>query len=134
MNKTELETLTDITFVNNRNPLTRGGDANALVKQLISSIFDYKRPTTTKSTDYTVLTTDFTIRVDCTSGNKVMTLPDATTTLGQVVNIKKIDVSTNIVSIIAFGTQKIDGASSKVVDKQYSSLQLQSNGTNWDIL
>ena len=134
MTRLELESLTDTTFTNNRNPLTRGADANALIKQLILAIFDYKRPTLTKATNYTILPTDFTIRFDCTSGNKVATLPDATTILGQVVNIKKIDVSDNTVTIVAFGTQKIDGMSSKVIDKQYSSLQLQSNGTSWDIL
>jgi hypothetical protein len=134
MTKLELESLVDNTFSNNRNPLTRGGEANTLIKELITAIFDYKRPTISKSTNYTVLLTDFTIRVNCTSGNKNITLPDATTNLGQVVNIKKIDSSLYIVNIIAYGTQLIDGVSTKTIDKQYSSLQLQSNGTGWDIL
>ena len=92
------------------------------------------RPTSTKTTNYTVTPNDYTIRVDATSGARIITLPNANTMTGQIINIKKVDISTNTVTVNANGTQKIDDLTTKIITDPYTNLQLQSYGTGWDIL
>lgn len=93
-----------------------------------------KRPTATKTANYTITPSDYTIRVDATSGARIVTLPNANTMTGQVINIKKVDISTNTVTVNANGTQKIDDLTTKIITDPYTNLQLQSYGTGWDIL
>jgi len=51
------------------------------------------------------------------------------------VHVKKVDTSTNIVTVAAAGTDKIEGATSKLLSKQYSSLTLVADGTsNWYLI
>jgi hypothetical protein len=43
LSRSQIETLTDNTLSDNRNPLTRGGELNTLVKELISAVFEFKQ-------------------------------------------------------------------------------------------
>lgn len=90
--------------------------------------------TTLKTANYTATTSDFTIRFDCTSGNLTNTLPAAASVTGRVYNIKKVDASINILTIDANGIETIDGALTLVITMQYGNVNIQSNGTSWDIL
>lgn len=85
--------------------------------------------TTTKTSNYTATVSDYTIRVDCSANNVDIILPPAGTT-GLVLVIKRIDSSSFNCNIL--GT--IDGGANAQINKQYTSLQLQANGTSWDIL
>ena len=96
--------------------------------------FVNKRPTATKTANYTVTVNDYTIRMDASGGARIVTLPNANTMTGQILNIKKVDISTNTVTVNANGTQKIDDLSTKIITDPYTNLQLQSYGTGWDIL
>jgi len=49
-------------------------------------------------------------------------------------NIKKTDSSINTVTIDGNGTETIDGDTTKVIQFQNTSLQLISNGVNWNII
>jgi len=90
-------------------------------------------PTNTQTSNYTILTSDMVILADATSGNLTMTLPTAVgTTNGYTV--KKIDSSSNTVTIATTSSQTIDGGSTAVIRVQYASISVVSNGSNWLII
>lgn len=82
----------------------------------------------------TVASTDATILCDATSGAITVNLPAASEQSGRTLTIKKIDSSANTVIIDANGSETIDGATTKVISTQWSSLTFQCNGTAWFIL
>jgi hypothetical protein len=84
--------------------------------------------------NYSMSESDFAVFVNSSSGKVKITLPAASTT-GQMVHIKKIDSSTNAVTVAAAGTDKIEGTSSKALSFQYHSLTLIAAGNGeWYIL
>jgi hypothetical protein len=101
---------------------------------------------TAVSMPYTAVTTATTLdgthyTLDCTSGTFTVTLPAASTTLGQagftgrIYNIK--NSGTGIITIGRTGTNTIDGATSITMNgttKQYQTITVQSTGTGWIIL
>lgn len=89
------------------------------------------------STDQTLnpTSTDFTILVDASGANRTINLPNtASTTVGRIFNIKKTDSSGNSVFIDAFASQTIDGNTVRTSTVQYTNVQIQSDGTNWQVL
>lgn len=91
-------------------------------------------PIVTKTANYTLTTSDYTVRVDATSGAITITLPLAPVH-GQVYNTKKIDSSVNNVTVAGNG-HNIDGAASTTIVTQYTNLTIQYDGvsTTWNIL
>lgn len=83
----------------------------------------------TKSGAYTLTGTDATILCDATAAPFTVTLPAAPVT-GQMYNIKKIDSSSNAVTISGNG-KNIDGAASVALAAQWQSWTLQYDGTAW---
>jgi hypothetical protein len=88
----------------------------------------------TKTANYTILSTDHTIRVDATGGAVTITLPDAGTVSGRVFCVKKVDLTSNAVNIATTSAQTIDDETGVAVYLKGTSITVQSNGTNWDIL
>jgi hypothetical protein len=88
----------------------------------------------TVSINTTILLTDYTVLVDATSGNLIITLPTAVSASGYAFNIKKIDSSVNTVMLDGNGVEVIDGTLTKIISNQYSSITVQSNGTGWYII
>ena len=88
----------------------------------------------TKTSAYTILSTDYTIGGDATSASFAVTLPTAVGKTGQSFVIKKIDSSANTVTVATTSSQTIDGATTYVMGYQYQSVTVQSNGSNWLIL
>lgn len=74
------------------------------------------------------------IRADATSAAITLTLETAVGADGRVHIFKKIDSSSNAVTIDGNGTETIDGASSYSLSDQYDRVTLVSNGTNWEIV
>jgi hypothetical protein len=68
--------------------------------------------------DYTLTHTDYEIVVDASGGNIVLTLPAALAT-GQLYRIKRIDASSNTVTLQADGTDLIDGDASVAFTDQF---------------
>jgi len=65
--------------------------------------------------------------IDCTSGNVVVNLPQIsalTLTSPWAVGFKKTDSSSNTITINRGGTDTIDGATSKVISRQYAGVTL----------
>ena len=89
---------------------------------------------TSVNVDTTLDNTYFTVLVDASGGNRVITLPAAAGVTGIVYNIKKTDSSINTVTIDGNAAETIDGKTTKVITTQYENVTIQSNGANWVIL
>ncbi len=83
----------------------------------------------TKTSNSTLVTTNDIINVNATSGAVTITLPTAVGNVGQQFNIKKIDLSSNSVTIS--GAQTIDGQSTIVITGQNDSVTIYSDNTEW---
>lgn len=87
-------------------------------------------PIVTKSSAYTVIPWDETILCDTGSAWTLTLLPSAGMA-GKELIIKKTTSDTNALTISPAGVETIDGASSYVITRQYESVTLVSNGSNW---
>ena len=86
----------------------------------------------TKSNDYTLLLFDYAILCNASSGSFSITLPSASTCTGKTYVIKKIDSSSNSVTIA--GDVNIDGNLTLVIATQYDSVTVICDGENWFII
>jgi len=74
------------------------------------------------------------VDVDASGANRTITLPSAATLgSGFTYVIRKLDSSNNTVTVDPNSTQLINAAQTYVLNKQYETLTIVSNGTNWDI-
>jgi hypothetical protein len=89
-------------------------------------------PVSIKTGNYTVLTTDCFLAADCTSGPITFTLFPASGNTGRIVYLKKIDSSSNALTIVGNGSDTVEFGSSFVENIQGQSVSLISNGsTGW---
>lgn len=75
--------------------------------------------------------------VEVTTGSSVIvvTLPDAVAPRRQnIVTVKKIDSGAGTVSIVATGSQTINGKASYTLNAQYQSVTLFRDGVNWIVV
>jgi hypothetical protein len=92
-------------------------------------------PSIVTVTENTTLTGEnFTVLVDATAANVVITLPAAADNESRLYNVKKIDAGANTVTADANASETIDGQATQVLTTQYQSMTLQSNGTAWFIV
>lgn len=118
-------------------PLSAAGDfataaQGVLADSALQSGVGLVLAASTKTSDYTVLSSDFLLVGDATSGDIAFTLPPASSVGGQIFNFKKKDSTTN--SIIMQGSETIDGVSSISVNTQYESLTMQSDAAEWWVI
>lgn len=90
--------------------------------------------TSTKTSNYTLSSTDTVIFADATSGNVTITLPTASSIAGYRFYIKRVDGSGNTCSVARSGSDTIDGQTSVSLPQQYTSLTLVSDGSAWYII
>lgn len=90
----------------------------------------------TKTNNYTATNQDHNILVDATSNTVTITLPTATTLAGQEYSIKdwKGQAATRNITVATTSAQTIDGASTKVISTNFSSVRVVSDGANWAII
>lgn len=86
-----------------------------------------------KTADYTIVDETL-ILADATSAAMTVTLPAASTLVDTPVHVKKIDSSSNAVTIDGNGSETIDGQLTAAMAVQYTTLTLVSDGTEWWIL
>ena len=86
----------------------------------------------TTITSNTTLTSGEAIVLCNSASNFTVTLPTAAGIVGRMYTIKNIN--TGIVTIATSAGQTIDGLSNKQLTSIYTSVELISNGTNWNIL
>jgi hypothetical protein len=90
--------------------------------------------TSTKTSNYTLSSTDTVIFADATSGNVTVTLPTASSIAGYRFYVKRIDSSANTCSVARSSSDTIDGQISVSIPLQYTSLTLVSDGSAWYII
>jgi len=95
-------------------------------------------PHVTKSANYTLDASDYTVGFDCAS-NRTANLPDATTCAGRIYVIYQYNTGNlgqRYVTLDGNGSQTIDGLTTVSLQYyyDYSSLMIQSNGSNWIII
>jgi hypothetical protein len=91
--------------------------------------------TATKTSSYTVSSSDTVVFADATSASVTVTLPAASGLAGYRFYIKRIDASSsNTVTIARSGSDTIDGMTSFTLDQQYTAIGVVSNGSLWYIL
>ena len=76
---------------------------------------------------------DMFVLVDASAGEVTVTLPPALGALNQVFFIKKIDASTNAVTVSCRGAETIDGVAAYTLAARYETVAVASDGTNWYI-
>ena len=87
-----------------------------------------------KTADYVVVVTDgddVIVLVDASLGAVTVTLYTAVGNTGKKIRVVKTDSSANTVTIDPSGSQTWNGASTKVLGRQYEAANGVSNGSNW---
>jgi hypothetical protein len=85
----------------------------------------------TKTANYTASENDG-VLADASGGTVTVTLPSPGA--GDNVAVKKIDSSSNSVTVEQNGSESIDGSTSITLTEQYEALTLWSDGTDWFIM
>jgi len=90
----------------------------------------------TSTVNYVASNANDVVLMDLTSGNLSTTLPDATISEGKIIQIKKIDATTNDITVQTNGGN-IDGSATATLSGSGSAkpgASFVSDGTNWFIL
>jgi hypothetical protein len=110
------------------------GSANLLFQSnILKMTCGLKLNRTSITTTYTASLTDYYIGVDSTGGTISLRLPDAATVSdGQtyVVKDEAGAANTNFITILASGSQTIDGQNQVLLQSPYAAISLYCNGTN----
>jgi len=91
----------------------------------------YVAAVATKTTAYAAVAGDV-ILADATSAPLTVTLP--VPSLNALVTVKKVDASTNNVTIARHASETIDGGASAALAVRYASVDVISNGTDWFVI
>ena len=86
-----------------------------------------------KTASYTVTASDSVLTSDATAGAVTFTLPTAVGIAGRRYTFKRIDASANNTIVDGSGTETIDGAATKTLGAQWSTIVIISDGANWII-
>ncbi len=82
----------------------------------------------------TTLDADYSTTLVNNSGSVTISLPAAASNTGRKYTIKKVSAATNDVVIDPNASETIDGATTKTLTLQYSSITIESNGSNWHVV
>jgi hypothetical protein len=107
------------------------GNLSVLVTPRIEGV---QMPVVTETSSYTMTVTDF--MVLASGAAFTVTLPNASSVApNQIYAIKKTDSSfSNIITIATTATQTIDGSLTTTLNTQNETLEVISDGSNWQIL
>ncbi len=84
-----------------------------------------------KTTAYSILVSDWFLKLDATGGIFTVTLPTAVGYTDKEYILKKIDSSGNVITVATTSSQTIDGSTTKSLSTQWSTLVVVSDGANW---
>lgn len=122
---------TSIVSPTNSQVLTYNSSSNKWTNQTLSS--GNQHVVSTKASSYTLTTSDEVILANAAAGAIILTLPTAISN-HNMYYLKKIDNSGNTVTVATSGGQTIDGGSSAILQIQYASISVVSDGSNWYIV
>lgn len=91
---------------------------------------------TVVTTPITALITDSYIRVDATIGDMIVNLPAAVSgSIGSSIEVKKIDITVNTVTVNANGTDTVDLQSGVIITQPQDAYKLFISATGkWEII
>lgn len=112
--------------------VTKKFKPGTMVNQNSSDYMPYNLPIATKTNDYTITTSDYTILLDGSSNTVTATLPTAVGIAGRIFNIKCID-DTFTCTAQGNGSETIDDDASVTLIKR-ETITVQSDGSNWVII
>ena len=92
------------------------------------------REVVTVTEDYTMDSDDYVVLANATPNAITITLSDATESKDNEVHIKRLNGADKIVTIATQNNQTIDGAPSITINKQYITMSLICDGTQWFII
>ena len=92
------------------------------------------REVVTVTEDYTMDSDDYVVLANATPNAITITLSDATESKDNEVHIKRLNAADNTVTIATQNNQTIDGAPSITINKQYITMSLICDGTQWFII
>jgi hypothetical protein len=117
--------------------LTIASTGAATFSSSVSVNGSFSTPHTTKSANYTLTASDYTVGFDCAS-NRTATLPDATTCEGRIYVIYQYNTNngTRYVTIDPNGSQTINAITTYPLQSygDFSSVMIQSTGSNWVVI
>jgi hypothetical protein len=87
----------------------------------------------TKTANHTT-SGDEVVLCDSTTGGFSVFLPDALAAINKIVIVKKISSDGNFITVDPTGNQTIDGELTKIIQFQWDSMTITSDGTAWFIL
>jgi len=90
-------------------------------------------PVTTLAANYTATGSDSVLLGNAASAGFTVTLPSAATMTGETLLVKKIDATTNAVTLATTGSQTIDGATTYALTVQNATFSVISDGSNWRV-
>lgn len=109
-----------------------------IVPSPITPVATELRRIRTVNSNTTLLSTDYTVEVDASGGNIIITLPTAVSQFsggsGRIYNIKKIDSTLNTVTINPTAPDTIDDLTSLVISAKDVAYTIQSNQIDWERL
>ena len=89
-------------------------------------------PIRSVSGDFTITLDDDAVFVDATSGAVTITLPDVRRASARRFYVKKVDASANVATVTS--SALIDGAATFLLNVQYESVTVVSDGATWWVL
>jgi hypothetical protein len=89
---------------------------------------------TTVFIDIALDKTNFTVLVDASGDNRIITLPAASSVPGAIFVVKKIDATANTVTLTPQLGETIDDGPNSVISTQYTVKRIQSDGVEWWII
>lgn len=84
-----------------------------------------------KTSNYSVMTSDGFLLANCASNSITFTLPTAASMISKCLYFKKIDSTSNSMTIQGFGSDIIDSANTLSTTVQYEAFSMVSDGTQW---
>lgn len=77
---------------------------------------------------------EYVLLANATGGQVTLNLPACSGLTGKIYKIKKVDSSSNVITLNGSGTDKIDGQSSYSINYQYQAIELVCDGLAWYIM
>jgi hypothetical protein len=111
---------------------TTGAQGTQGIQGIAGTLPVLATPITITSATYSVIAMNQILKFDCTSNAIVVSLPLASSFIGQSFTIRKID-SINILTINPNGTDTINSYSTMIFQYKNSTVTLISDGTNWNL-
>ena len=115
--------------------LVYGTDLTQYTSSFVSPMLNGIRGNSVEvSTNYTVIDTDWRIRMNAAAGTRTVTIPTAVGRGGKIFVIRKVDTTFNIVSVVPSLLETIGGFSSWELRNPNDLVEIFSDGTTWHII